>query len=62
MKTEYMNIGIPKSLGLKLAKLIGHEGFRSVTEVVLWAIREQNPRIEMWLSKIEKEDTLHDIR
>jgi len=61
-KTKYTHISIPNSLGLELAKLVGHEGFRSVTEVVLWAIRQQGLRIQMLLDKIEKEDILHDIK
>jgi hypothetical protein len=63
VEKEYTHIAIPFSLGKKLAKLVGHEGFRNITEVVLWCIREQNPRIEMWIAKIEekKEETGHEF-
>lgn len=58
-----MHISIPRALGLRLAKLVGYrEGFRSVTDVILWAIRKQGYQIETWIKEIEKEDIFHDIK
>jgi hypothetical protein len=60
---EYTHISIPFSLGKILGKLVGHQGFRNITEVVLWCIREQMPRMEMWIREIEGriEETGHEF-
>jgi len=49
-------------MALKLAKLSGHHGFTSVSDIVMWSIRGKMFQIETWLDKIEKEDILHDIK
>ena len=62
VKTTYTTVAIPKSMALKLAKLVGHEGYRSVAEVVMNCIRSQMYKIDAQLEKIEKEDLLDDIK
>jgi len=52
--TKYRNLSIPQSMFLRLARLVGHHGFTSVTEVAKWAIRKQQITIDMWLEEIEK--------
>jgi len=61
-KTEYTTVSIPKSMAKKLIKLVGHEGFRSVAEVVMYCIRERMFQLDSWIDKIEKEDILNDIK
>lgn len=59
---KYRQVSIPTDMFLLLTKLVGHHGFTSTAEVVKWAIRQSDMKIDMMLEKIEKEDILHDIK
>lgn len=59
---KYSSVSIPRSVFVKLTRLVGHHGFRSTAEVVMACIRDSEMKIDMWLDQIEKEDILHEIR
>ena len=60
--TKYSQVSIPTTMFLRLTKLVGHHGFTSTAEVVKWAIRQADMKIDMMLDKIEKEDIFHEIK
>jgi hypothetical protein len=57
--TKYSSVSIPSATFLRLAKLVGHRGFRSTAEVVMHCIRKNEFEISTWLDQIEenKEET-----
>ena len=61
-KGKFSSVSIPTSMFLRLTKLVGHHGFGSTAEVVKWAIRQADMKIDMMLDKIKEEDILRDIK
>ena len=57
--TKYSSVSIPSATFYRLAKLVGHRGFRSTAEVVMHCIRKNEFEISTWLDQIEehKEET-----
>lgn len=56
--TEYRTVGIPKSIADKLEKCVGHGGWRSVTEIILYCVRQRMYEFDQLLVDIEEEAKL----
>ena len=52
--TKYTTVSIPKDVASKLERIVGHAGYRSVSEIVLWAIRKQMFSIDQLITEIEE--------
>ena len=53
---EHKTVSIPKSTYDKLERVVGHAGYRSVAEIVMFCIRQQMYQIDNILTEIEERE------